>query len=330
MNFENRANLILFDSSLIVGVDYDKELFRHQDSRLEHSNFEHQHSIFEYRDSNLDEEDSNINELNENDFIYNNNTEEIQIRNTEDTEEIQDNHNEEIQNNNMEQEENNNTIEQKENNNNNIEQDENNNNIEQELYINNTGEHNDVSAIEIITKILKLLLMKSNRLKRNSIKKCKKTREIKLPSYYEDFRMNLHVTTINTEEYDLKVSKAIARIMCHFQECNNKSGKKFHQFVQTYILNQGIKKFGKRDTDATYKEVKQLHKRIMFGLVKVQSLTQIERKRAMESLICLTEKRDGQIKARACAKIVVLKNPTFQKKIHRVLHQLSNLFLLPG
>ena len=85
--------------------------------------------------------------------------------------------------------------------------------------------------------------------------------------------MNLHVTTQNTEEYNAEVDTVIARIMCHFQECNDNSGKKFHQFVQTYILKQGIKKFEKCGTEAVYKEVKQLHERIVFEPVKVESLT---------------------------------------------------------
>ena len=34
LKIENRDNLILFDSSLITGVDYDEELFRNQDPKL--------------------------------------------------------------------------------------------------------------------------------------------------------------------------------------------------------------------------------------------------------------------------------------------------------
>ena len=45
----------------------------------------------------------------------------------------------------------------------------------------------------------------------------------------------------------------------------------------------------------------QLHERNCFEPVDVKSLSDEERKRALESLIFLTEKRDGRIKARACA-----------------------------
>ena len=42
--------------------------------------------------------------------------------------------------------------------------------------------------------------------------------------------------------------------------------------------------------------MKQLHDRVVFEPVHVESLTVQERKRAMESLICLVEKIDGKIK----------------------------------
>ena len=36
------------------------------------------------------------------------------------------------------------------------------------------------------------------------------------------------------------------------------------QFIQTYCLKRGLKKFGKRGKDAALKEVKQVHDRIVF------------------------------------------------------------------
>ena len=76
--------------------------------------------------------------------------------------------------------------------------------------------------------------------------------------------MNLHATTQNIEEYNPEVATVIARIMCHFQECSNKSGKKLLQFVQTYSLKQGIKKFGKRGTEVAYKEGKEATRKNRF------------------------------------------------------------------
>jgi hypothetical protein len=47
--------------------------------------------------------------------------------------------------------------------------------------------------------------------------------------------------------------------------------------------------------------MRQLHDRRCFQPVHKNSLTAIERKRALESLIFLVEKKDGTIKARHCA-----------------------------
>jgi Reverse transcriptase (RNA-dependent DNA polymerase) len=47
--------------------------------------------------------------------------------------------------------------------------------------------------------------------------------------------------------------------------------------------------------------MKQLHDRAVFKPIDIGTLTQQEKKRAMDSLIFLTEKRDGRIKARTCA-----------------------------
>jgi hypothetical protein len=45
----------------------------------------------------------------------------------------------------------------------------------------------------------------------------------------------------------------------------------------------------------------QLHKWTVFKPIRVDDMTQVERKRAMESLTFLVEKHDGRVKARACA-----------------------------
>ena len=47
--------------------------------------------------------------------------------------------------------------------------------------------------------------------------------------------------------------------------------------------------------------MKQLHDRVCFKPINPTEMTADERKKAMESLIFLTEKRDGRIKARTVA-----------------------------
>ena len=79
------------------------------------------------------------------------------------------------------------------------------------------------------------------------------------------------------------------------------NNKKHYAFIETFGLQKGLKHFGKKGYDAAFGEVKQLHDRIVFYPVDVSKLTQQERKRAMESLIFLVEKRDGRVKARWCA-----------------------------
>ena len=63
--------------------------------------------------------------------------------------------------------------------------------------------------------------------------------------------------------------------------------------VQTYSLNKGIKKFSNKGEDAAFNEMDQLHKRICFKPRMFSSLTQEEINKALDSLIFLTEKRDG-------------------------------------
>ena len=71
--------------------------------------------------------------------------------------------------------------------------------------------------------------------------------------------------------------------------------------VQTYTLKKWLRKFKERGYKATFGKMKQLHDRICFCPIHPSSMTPQERKKALESLIFLTEKRDGQIKAQTCA-----------------------------
>eukprot|EP00978_Attheya_sp_CCMP212_P028784 scaffold100331_cov51-Attheya_sp.AAC.6 len=47
--------------------------------------------------------------------------------------------------------------------------------------------------------------------------------------------------------------------------------------------------------------MKQLHDRVVFEPIRLNDMNPVERKRAMESLIFLVEKREGTVKARTCA-----------------------------
>ena len=78
-------------------------------------------------------------------------------------------------------------------------------------------------------------------------------------------------------------------------------------YAQTYNVPQAIKKFGEPAKSAAKKEIKQLHDRHCFDPIDPKDLSNSERKKAMESLIFITEKRNvddeknRDLKARHCA-----------------------------
>ena len=71
--------------------------------------------------------------------------------------------------------------------------------------------------------------------------------------------------------------------------------------VQTYSLAQGLKLFGSKAEEATTKELTQLHDMETFIPVDGNKLSYEDRKEALNSLLFITEKRDGRIKSRMCA-----------------------------
>ena len=106
----------------------------------------------------------------------------------------------------------------------------------------------------------------------------------------------------NIEEYSVENAPVIATIMCQiYEKMAAMSREEAFSFIQTYSLKAGIKKFGERGSEAATKEIKQLHDRKVFKPIMSSELTTQERKRAMDSLIFFTEKRDGRVKGRACA-----------------------------
>ena len=64
------------------------------------------------------------------------------------------------------------------------------------------------------------------------------------------------------------------------------------------MLKKGLLKFGDKGKAASVKELDQLHRRNCFTPLMVSELSQTERKKAMEALMFLSEKRDGTVKGR--------------------------------
>ena len=74
-----------------------------------------------------------------------------------------------------------------------------------------------------------------------------------------------------------------------------------HCFAQTYSLTKGLKLFKEEGKKAALKELGQLHGRECWRPIDVNKLSPHARRKAMRSLMFLTEKRDGSLKGRTVA-----------------------------
>ena len=111
-------------------------------------------------------------------------------------------------------------------------------------------------------------------------------RERKKPTLYGFNNVNIHEDGRNIE-YTEEMSHIILQMV--------------YNFVQTYTINKGIKKFGDQAINSLEKEIGQIHFRNATKPIKFKNLTQEQKKQVIDSLIFLTEKRDGLIKSRLCA-----------------------------
>ena len=125
-------------------------------------------------------------------------------------------------------------------------------------------------------------------------------------SRYKDFYQFLITqqynknTSMEIKEYDAEEAE-IMLMFLQKQITNKSENLKGVCNTQTYNIKKGIIKYGNRGQEAINKELSQLHHREVFKPVQFSELTETEKEKAMNSLIFLTEKRDGTIKARACA-----------------------------
>ena len=96
-------------------------------------------------------------------------------------------------------------------------------------------------------------------------------------------------------KYDRTTAMLAAKIMTDVYDQVKVNGA---SFAQQYVIQKGLKKFGKRGEDAVNKELDQLHRRNCFVPVDVSTMNAKEKKRAQAALMLLTEKRDGSVKGR--------------------------------
>jgi hypothetical protein len=71
--------------------------------------------------------------------------------------------------------------------------------------------------------------------------------------------------------------------------------------LQQYSIKAGLKKFGEKGQKAVTKELKQLHDMVTFFPIDPTTVTKEQRTKAISSLMFLKEKRNGDVKGRACA-----------------------------
>ena len=95
--------------------------------------------------------------------------------------------------------------------------------------------------------------------------------------------------------YTPQMAMVIARIMT---DMNSKATIQGASFAQQYIVQRGLKKFGERGEAAATKEMNQLHRRNCFTPIDVATMTDEERRKSVDALMFLGEKRDKSIKGR--------------------------------
>ena len=101
-------------------------------------------------------------------------------------------------------------------------------------------------------------------------------------------------------EYTSEETRVLAMIMTMFNErMDIQANEEMH--IITYSLKAGLKKFGERGRKSAYKEMGQLHDRCCFRPIHKRTLNELEKQRALESLIFMVEKQDGTVKSRHCA-----------------------------
>ena len=111
----------------------------------------------------------------------------------------------------------------------------------------------------------------------------------------------------NTFQYVAGEEKVLASIMQRLKRrfsekimnqnvSKDKALVKQKVLAEMFIMQKGLAKFGEDGVVAAKKEVSQMHHRVCFKAIVINKLTQQERRRAMEGLMFLSEKKTGKVK----------------------------------
>jgi hypothetical protein len=138
---------------------------------------------------------------------------------------------------------------------------------------------------------------------RHSKRVPKKREELNIGSKQgKAYQAQLSQVVLIEKEYTLEEAKImmmiIGKIEEKMQEIRVERGD---QHVITYSLKKSIKKFGDPAIEAAQKEMKLMVDRRCFDPISKADFNEVERRRALESLKFLSEKKDGTLKARHCA-----------------------------
>ena len=122
----------------------------------------------------------------------------------------------------------------------------------------------------------------------------------KLPTHLKEY--HLYAQSIDASTLHPIDEDTLATVCVHIMvQYANKMSTKMVKPKTTFSLASGLKRFGERGEAAVTKELSQFNVLNAFTPLDASTLTYDQRKHALASLIFLTEKRDGTIKARACA-----------------------------
>ena len=118
-----------------------------------------------------------------------------------------------------------------------------------------------------------------------------------------DKQTHIMVDESQAIEYDRDVAQYAANFLTALQNriVRSKPKQKGNSFLVTYSLKKGLEKFKDQGYNAARGEMEQLHDRKCWQPIKPSELQGSERKKALESLIFLVEKKSGKVKARHCA-----------------------------
>ena len=112
-----------------------------------------------------------------------------------------------------------------------------------------------------------------------------------MPTQFGTYHSHLYNVEDEQKDCSIKSAQLLAHVMCQYDSMskgkNSMSKKKLYQLAHTCSLKREIIQFGEELKKSVYKELQQLNDRVVFKPVRVETLTTLEQKRIMESLIFL-------------------------------------------